>query len=286
MGFWFTGNALVALGAAAFWGVGDFSGGMGVRHAGGTPAAAVRVIALSHCLSLAVLLVVAWLRADAFPHGLPLVCGLLAGVSAALSLAAFYIALSRGAMGTAAAISGLLAAAIPALVSVFSEGAPGLRRFAGFVLAGIAIWLIAGTGGGQRRSTLWLAVGAGAGFGVYFVLLKYAGTAGLVWPMANARMGSIATCTTLMLALRGTPRVALNRSVAAWVVATAIFDTSGNMLFVAATRAGRLDVAAVLASLYPASTILMAAWLLRERPTGRQAFGMAVAVAAVVLIVL
>jgi drug/metabolite transporter (DMT)-like permease len=69
-----------------------------------------------------------------------------------------------------------------------------------------------------------------------------------------------------------------------WCLSTALLDTSGNLLFLAATRAGRLDVAAVLASLYPASTILMAAWMLRERPTRRQGWGMAVALAAVVMI--
>ena len=284
MGAWLTGNALVALGAAAFWGIGDFSGGMGVKHAGGTPGAAVRVILLSHSLSLTVLLLVAGLRGDPFPHGLPLICGLCAGVSAALSLGAFYIALSRGAMGTAAAISGLLAAAIPALFSISSEGPPGLRKQAGFVVAGIAIWLIAGTSGDHRRSTLWLASAAGAGFGIYFVLLKYAGSAGLVWPMATARIGSVATCTVLLLASRGAQGVQISRKVFGWVLGTALFDTSGNLLFVAATRAGRLDVAAVLASLYPASTILMAAWLLREQPTPRQGLGMAIAAAAVVLI--
>jgi drug/metabolite transporter (DMT)-like permease len=61
-------------------------------------------------------------------------------------------------------------------------------------------------------------------------------------------------------------------------------DTSGNILFMAATRAGRLDVASVLASLYPASTILLAAWMLKEAPTRRQGWGMGVAAGAVVLI--
>jgi drug/metabolite transporter (DMT)-like permease len=69
-----------------------------------------------------------------------------------------------------------------------------------------------------------------------------------------------------------------------WALSTALLDTSGNLLFVAATRAGRLDIAAVLASLYPASTILLAALALGEWPTRRQALGMATAVAAVVLI--
>jgi drug/metabolite transporter (DMT)-like permease len=72
--------------------------------------------------------------------------------------------------------------------------------------------------------------------------------------------------------------------VVVWALGAVLLDTSGNLLFIAATRAGRLDVAAVLASLYPASTILLAAWMLRERPTRRQGLGMAVAAAAVVMI--
>jgi drug/metabolite transporter (DMT)-like permease len=76
----------------------------------------------------------------------------------------------------------------------------------------------------------------------------------------------------------------LTRVAVLWAMGTALLDTSGNLLFVAAARAGRLDVAAVLASLYPASTILLAAWTLHERPTARQALGMVVAVAAVVMI--
>jgi drug/metabolite transporter (DMT)-like permease len=79
-------------------------------------------------------------------------------------------------------------------------------------------------------------------------------------------------------------KVRLTRMVVVWAMGAVLLDTSGNLLFIAATRAGRLDVAAVLASLYPASTILLAAWMLRERPTRRQGLGMAVAAAAVVMI--
>ena len=93
----------------------------------------------------------------------------------------------------------------------------------------------------------------------------------------------------LAMALRGrggARTVRLTRPAVGWALATALLDTSGNLLFIAATRAGRLDVAAVLASLYPASTILLAAWTLHERPTRRQGLGMAVAAAAVVMITL
>jgi drug/metabolite transporter (DMT)-like permease len=288
------GNALLALAAAVLWGGGDFSGGMSVKRAGGSMGAALRVILLSHSVSLIVLVVIAWARGDAFPHGAPLAWGLVAGATAGVALACFYVALSRGAMGASAALSGLLAAAIPAGVSAGIEGSPGLSQVAGFLVAGVAIWLIAAGDNPEATTadegTVWLAVVAGVGFGIYFVALKMAGAAGVVWPLATARMGSLAVCSLLVagMSLRGGAgeMVRMTRTVVAWALAAVLLDTSGNLLFIAATRAGRLDVAAVLASLYPASTILLAAWTLRERPTRRQGWGMVVAAAAVVMITL
>ena len=286
---------LFALAAALLWGGGDFSGGMSARHAGGTIPAALRVVLLSHAASLTVLLAVVTLRGDPFPQGAPLLWGIAAGVAGGLSLTCFYVALSRGAMGASAAVSGLLAAAIPAVVSIALEGSPGLLHIAGFAIAGISIWLIAAGPNPEATpaatGTFALAIAAGIGFGIYFVALKYAGTAGLIWPMATARMGSLSTCSLLLLAVSlrknastfgfNLPRVAI-----LWALSTAVLDTSGNLLFIAATRVGRLDVAAVLASLYPASTILLAAWTLHERPTRRQGLGMAVAAIAVAMITL
>jgi drug/metabolite transporter (DMT)-like permease len=288
-------NALLALAAAVLWGGGDFSGGMGAKHAGGTMGGALRVVLTSHAASFTVLVIIALLRGDAFPHGAPLAWGLLAGITGGLSLTAFYVALSRGAMGASAAVSGLLAAAIPSVVSIAHEGSPGWLRMAGFLIAGCAIWMIAAGENPEAvpasRGTVWLAVGSGAGFGVYFVALKYAASAGLIWPMASARIGSLTTCsvilllTTLLSPTNGAPRW-LPRKAVLWALATAFGDTIGNILFMEATRAGRLDVASVLASLYPASTILLAAWTLHERPTRRQGLGMLVAAAAVVMITL
>ena len=290
------GNALLALMAAALWGGGDFSGGMSVKHAGGTMGAALRVVLLSHAMSFTVLAVVAWLRGDAFPHGAPLWWGLAAGLTAGISLTCFYVALSRGAMGASAALSGLLAAAIPAVVSGVAEGSPGVLRMIGFAVAGVAIWMIAAGPNPEAtpadKGTLWLALVGGVGFGVYFVALKLAGTTGVIWPLATARIGSLSMCSLLLFGMMATRKAGdgmkiwLTRKVVIWAAATALLDTSGNLLFIAATRAGRLDVASVLASPYPASTILMAAWMLRERPTRRQGLGMAAAAVAVVMITL
>ena len=217
-------------------------------------------------------------------------------MTAGVALACFYIALSRGAMGASAALSGLLAAAIPAAFSASEEGSPGLLRVVGFLVAGMAIWLIAAGENAEAkpadRSTVWLAVIAGVGFGIYFTALKLAAAkTGVIWPLGTSRIGSMAVCSVMLgwislRAKRGEVKVRMSRPIVVWAMATALLDTSGNLLYVAATRAGRLDVAAVLASLYPASTILLAAWTLRERPTRRQGWGMAVAAAAVVMITL
>ena len=287
-------NALMALAAALAWGGGDFSGGMGVKASGGTARAALRFVLLTHLASFAVLAGIVLVAHEPLPHGAALGWGLLAGVAVAGSLTAFYIALSRGEMGVSAAISGLLAAAIPAVVSTLLEGTPGVLKLAGFSLALVAIWVIAAgpspenTGG---RGTLGLAVLAGVGFGIYFVALRMANPLGVVMPTALARAGSLMTCGVMLLVLRvgGSERRSawrLGRLAMGWAMSAAVLDTGGNLLFVGATRQGRLDVAAVLGSLYPAGTILLAAWRLHERPTRRQFVGMALAIVAVVMITL
>jgi drug/metabolite transporter (DMT)-like permease len=287
------GGGPLALLAAVSWGGSDFAGGMGVKRAGGSTRAALRFILLAHGTSFVVLAVILTAMRATLPNGAVVRWSLLGGVVGGLSLTAFYMALSRGAMGVSAAISGLLAAAIPVVVSSVIEGPAGALRWAGFAVAAAAIWLIAAgpsaDGEPAQRSTFWLAVGGGAGFGLYFIALRMANADGVIWPMAIARSGSLLTCGLLLLVLKasGQMRVAWSvRRVLLWAVVVALLDTGGNMLFMAATRSGRLDVAAVLASLYPASTILLAAWRLHERPTRRQWVGMAAALAAVVMITL
>jgi len=288
------GAAGLGLLAAAFWGVGDFAGGMASKVAGGSLRPTLKVIIVAHLSSFMLLAGFAVLRHDPLLHGAALVWALVAGVAAALSVSAFYVALASGEMGVSAALSGLLAAALPAVVSGATDGLPGWRRFAGFVIAGAAIWLIAaGSSAREQTRTTFLALLSGTGFGCYFVALRFAGRGGLVWPVATARLTSVATCALLLLGLklaqtRSAPGASLQwkRAMLGWVVATTVFDTAGNLFFLAATRAGRLDIAAVLASLYPASTIVMAAIVLKERLTGRQTLGMAIALAAVVLITL
>ncbi len=286
------GNALAALFAAAAWGGGDFSGGMGVKSVRGTARGALRFILLAHGLSLALLVgVLAFIHASA-PHGAALWWGLGGGVAAGISITAFYMALARGTMGTSAALSGVIAAAIPAVVSRLIEGAPHPLAFAGFAAAAVAIWFIAAPPSGaapENRTTTGLALLGGLGFGIYFTALRFANPLGVFEPIALARLGSLFTCAALLLVVpseRGEQTSVFRKQPFYWVCGVAVLDTAGNLLFTWSTRLGRLDAAAVLASLYPASTILLAAWLLHERPTRRQWLGMGLALMAVVLITL
>lgn len=305
-------NALLSLGAALAWGGGDFAGGMGVKRAGATVRGGLVVVLIGHALSLGVVAALAYAGGSPFPHGAPLWWAVGGGAIAALSLMAFYIALSAGHMGAAAAISGLLCAAVPALVSALTEGAPGWKRLLAFALAAISIWQIASPGAAEmnsdplleksevslqesatqaaaahRRSSIYALLG-GLGFGIYFVSLKYAGSAGVLWAMGAARIGSVTTSAITLLALtifgRNLAPLVFSKNMLVWIVTGAALDTVGNLLYITATGMGRLDVAAVIASLYPASTILLAAIILRERTTRRQLGGMLLAVPAVILI--
>jgi drug/metabolite transporter (DMT)-like permease len=231
-----------------------------------------------------------------------MVWALAAGAAAGVSLTAFYIALSRGVMGVSAAVSGVLAAIIPAVVSIGIEGAPGVLRLAGFAVALAAIWVIAAgdtpestrADKAESRKTMALAIIGGLGFGFYFVALRMANGLGVMEPIALARAASLVTCLLLLAvvslrrksATSDKPVPWLNKALIGWAMGVALLDTGGNMLLVAATRTGRLDVAAVLASLYPAATILLAAWRLHEHPTKRQLAGMVAALVAVVMITL
>jgi drug/metabolite transporter (DMT)-like permease len=312
MGLTIHANALIALASAALWGGGDFSGGMGAKASGGSVAGAIRFVIVSHVISLVVLVGILVGQHVGLPHGVAVLWAIAGGVTGALGLVAFYIALSRGGMGVSAAVSGLLAAAIPAVVSSMMEGAPGAMRLAGFGLAGGAIWLIAAgespekdfpEGKGTAGSTMGLAVFAGVAFGIYFVALKLSNPLGLVMPMTIARVSSVALCSVVLVVMGltgGLSRVhptSQKRDVGhpipgrwlagwGWACGVALLDTGGNVLYLVASRMGRLDVASVLASLYPAGTILLAAWYLHERPTRRQMIGMVAALAAVAMITL
>jgi drug/metabolite transporter (DMT)-like permease len=214
-----------------------------------------------------------------------LLYAMAAGFEGSLALAIFYRALAMGAMGLTAALTGLLTALVPVLFSFFYDGLPGRLTVVGLAAGLVAIWLIthAPAKGGPTSPPAALLLGAlaGTGFGAQLILFKMASGGGLLWTMTSARAaGSVA----MMLVILVKPPQGPWRGFWQTGIAAGLLDTAGNLFYLRATQFGRLDVAAVVCSLYPAGTILLAALVLKERPTRRQVAGMALAVGAVMLL--
>jgi drug/metabolite transporter (DMT)-like permease len=296
------GGATVALSlaSAAIWGTSDFVGGVAARR---LPSPVV--VTLSHSLSLALLVSLALIHGSKWPGTQSAMYGALAGVACGTGVMVLYKALALGGMGLTAAVSGVLAAVLPVVWSFSTEGLPRPAQVAGIVLAAAAIWMIARAPGSQTsKQAVVLGAISGGSFGCLYIFLKLAGRGGVLWPLAcsritSATLAAIVTCIGLRRANGAgrdakpappSPRIS-GRGLPwpGWAVLgligiAGIFDASGNTFYTIATRLGRLDIAAVLSSLYPASTILLAALLLKERTTRTQAAGMGLALAAVVLI--
>lgn len=281
--------AALGLGSAGIWGAADFSGGLAAKRA-----APAFVVAVAHGFSLLLLVFAAALfHTSVSFQGFD---GLLSGVFCGCGLIALYAALSRGSMGLSAAVSGVLTAVVPVFFSWLREGRETPAKLAGFALAAAAIWLIAYAPeqhpDGRPRG-LGLAVVAGLCFGAMLVFMHLAAVHGVLPALVAMRTTSTSVAVVAGLTLWLLRNRSRSDAGASFPVGKAlllamlagVLDTSGNLLYLLASRTGRLDIPAVLSSLYPAGTILLATWLLRERASRSQAVGMGLALAAVVLIV-
>lgn len=270
--------------AATFWGSADFLGGLATRRAN-----VYAVVLVSEFSGLAALLPFPFLYGESLPPvNTLLLCG-LAGFIATLGILALYYAMATKKMSVAGPVSALLAAVIPVVVSSFTEGFPGTLKFIGFGMALLAIWFIS-IGEGEdgswrfRLGEIILPLLAGIGFGFYLVVIHTASQAGTFWPLVASRTSSSFLLATFILLSRQ-PLHELSR--ARWQPAlTGFLDITANVFYVLGGQLGRLDVTAVLGSLYPGPTVLLAWFLLKERINRPQALGILLALTAIVLITL
>jgi drug/metabolite transporter (DMT)-like permease len=271
-------TVIFGLAASLSWGSGDFSGGLASRRANPS-----NVVLVAYAVGFVLLFMLALIWKERFPAPTDIVWGGLAGVAGVLGLLSFYSALSRGKMGIAAPVSAVLTAALPVIFSAFTSGLPTLFQLAGFVLALLALWLISR----PQQTTepaqgIGLALLAGCGLGCFFILISRVNPANTFWPLAVARFTSV--LVLLMMRLLRREPVLSGTKVAPLMVLAGILDAIGNAFFVLAAHSGRLDVAAILSSLYPAATVLLATLVLRERATRIQAIGILLVLMAIPLI--
>ena len=274
------------LASAAVWGAGDFSGGLASRRGN-----VYGVVLLSQGVGLVCLLTLALLLEGSLPPARDLLFGALAGIAGVVGILGLYTGLARGRMGVVAPVTAVLSASIPVVVGIVTEGIPPTLVLLGFGLAVTAVWLLSGgdATGGIRRDELGLALLAGLGFSLFFVFINQISSGVVFWPLTAARVASVPLLLLFVLGLGkvGNGRSALpTRSLLPIIVLAGILDSGGNFFFTLAAQSGRLDVAAVLSSLYPASTVLLARLVLKETLGLRQWVGVVVALVALILIAL
>src|SRR5579859_1278554 len=266
------------LAASLVWGSGDFTGGLASRRA--NPSS---VVIAAYSVGLVLLVALALIWREPFPSSVDLIWGGIAGLAGAIGLIAFYSALSIGQMGIIAPVSPVLTAAIPVIFSAFTVKLPSWLQLGGFLLALVAIVLISRPERAKGRPKgLGLALLAGCGFGCFFILVSRVTPSATFWPLAVARLTSVLFLLVMMLLRR--QRIAPKMTVAPLIVLAGILDAIGNAFFVLSAHAGRLDVAAILSSLYPAATVLLATFILKERMTRIQTIGLFLALVAIPLI--
>jgi drug/metabolite transporter (DMT)-like permease len=274
--------AAYGLAAVFAWGTSDFVGGYATRRA--------NAFVFTTVVNCGGLLMMAALAASSHEPFLAIhdaAWALAAGISGGAALAIFYRALSTGRMGLTAPVAAVLSAAIPTLFSIFTEGLPGSIRILGFVSAAIGLWLITRTEDGQSPEGIGMAVVAGLGFAGFYLCIRQAGSGSAIWMASLTRFGGLLATGVVVLAqiVQGQSKLRdITPAGFGWGVLAGCLDSLGTILFIRASQSGRLDEAVVISSLYPAVTVILARFILKEHFTRWRFVGLLAALAAVPMI--
>ena len=286
-------HVVLALVAAATWGASDFVGGLvGRRVPGASVAFASQAVGLAGLLAVAPL-------AGGSAAGADLAWGAASGLGGAAGVAFLYHGLAVGQMSVVAPLTAVGSATLPVLFGLATGERPSATALTGVVLALVAVAVLCSFGppaeygeeddlhpAGPRVTGAGLASGvlAGIGFGVFFICLGRTSDGAGLWPLVGARVVSVSALATLVMA--GRRALVPGGGTGPAIVLTGALDVTANAAFLLATREGLLSIVSLLASLYPAATVVLARLVLRERLTGAQSAGLAGAAGAVALIAL
>lgn len=289
-------GAAVALGLAAAlaYGTGDFIAGLLSRRM-----SFVVVAVVGNAVAWLVLMVALAATWDGAPTATAGLWGAASGIGSALGTLALYRGLGRGPMGVVAPLSALSAAAVPVLAGLLTGDRPSPGAWLGVALALPAIWLVSSQDTAdagvqpegtppQRNAGISDGLVAGMGFGLLFIALDRAGSGSGLWPVVVGQ----ATATVLLAGfasrrlLRAVDRHGITRGAIGAAAIVGVLGAAATTLYFLSTHAGMLAIVAVVTSLYPAITVILAAVLLHERVRRSQGAGLAMALAAVTLIVM
>jgi len=275
---------ILALGSAVLYGAGDFTGGLTTRRAGTIP-----VVLFSQASGMVLLLLLLPFLPASSPTGRDLFWGGTAGLMGGVGVALLYRALAVGTMSVVAPVTAVCAVALPVLFALAQGERPGPLAAVGMVIGVLSIVLVSrqtvepAEHPGKRNAGVGLALVSGVLVGLFFISFAHAGPAAGMWPLLAARVVSVSLFGAIALA--GRHSLKMPREVLWLVIAAGVMDMLANALYLLATRNGPLSIVVTLSSLYPASTVLLARVVLKERLNIWQLAGVGCALTAVVLIV-
>jgi drug/metabolite transporter (DMT)-like permease len=272
-------SILFGLTSALTWGAADFTGGIASKRTN-----VYGVVIGAEGFGMFLFAILALIFRESTPPLQTWLWSGASGLSAGIGLLLLYRSLANGRMSVAAPVSAVIGAMLPVAVGALLDGLPGAWKIAGILLAMAAVWLVAGGEGGNasaRLNDIILPVIAGIFFGVYFVGMHQAGKEAVFWPIAAARLVA-ATCLSGYALATHQPWKPERKH---WplIALSGLLDACGNAFYVLSGQVGRLDVAAVISSLYPGSTVLLARIFLHERLSRLQLAGIITALVAIVL---
>lgn len=273
---------VLSLLAALSYGAADYVGGFVSKRN-----AVFRVVFVSQLFgTVPLLMIFPWLNDGVFSTD-AMTWGSIAGVAGGAGVVLLYRGLARGRMSVVAPITSVEAATIPVLFGLLSGERPGAWSLVGVGVALLAVSLVsssAETGSARGASGIPEAIGAGFAFGVFFIVLDQAGDGAGMWPIMAMRATSLVLVAIAMIVTRTSVAPA---SGTMWGIAlSGVLDVTSNVLYLLATQRGLLSLVAVITSMYPASTVVLARLLLHERLTKNQLLGLALAAVGVTLIAL
>jgi uncharacterized membrane protein len=260
------------------WGTADFGGGLLTRRA-----PLFGVVLVSQLVGMAIAFVIALIRGETVPSSTDVLLSVVAGLVGGVGITALYRGLAIGRMGIVAPVTGVVAAIIPVSVGIVGEGLPTPLVLVGIGLAIVAVVLVSrvdDAGGGP--SGLGLALVAGVALGSFSVLVAQLGEGHTFGPLALIRASEAVLIVIVVLVTRSAWRPP--RPLLPAISAVGVLDMTGNAAFILAVQAGALAIAAVLSSLYPVTTVILATVFLRERVTRDHLVGIGLAAAAIACI--
>ena len=267
---------LLALGSSLTWGIADFMGGVSARRAG-----PVHVLVISYPAGAIVLTLIAkFIISGAFSLGV-LLWGTLAGIIGAAAIGLLYVALARGPMGIVSPITAVTAGAVPVIVGLISGESLSTGALTGIALAGVAVILVSREKAEQskvRISTITLALASGVAIGFYLSAIGMAPKDSGVWAAVTGRW--VSTVLLIGVFLFFSAPIKVRAFPWTLVILSGVVDAIANGVFQLASQHGQLSIVAVVGSLYPVATVVLAWVILKERLSKVQLTGVALALFA------